>query len=150
MPNGKEPPMKKYFALVLMMILSLTLLCGSISIAEETDVPGEAFSETENDTEQDIESDSDADELTLEDAFAAYRKAKAEKRLAEYKAELNEMVGNGWLTREEADLLLEYAAERNAQIDADCANCEKGMRGRGACGMKGESCGRDRQKRGRK
>ena len=156
----------KHFVNTMMLALALllALLVGVVAVAEpvapetpdapaieeamddeaQPEQPGVAADDANApDTEAtDEQSTSDA---ALRDALDAYRAAKTSARQQALEDELNGYVESGSLTREQADLILNYYKEQQALRDGTCPNCgtqlpqNGGMGGRmkGGRGMNG-------------
>ena len=135
--------MKRYLnGMMVALTLVLALVLGAVALAEnaaqeateapsapETAAPEEAAPETEQLSDAEAQEDSAA----LKDALKAYKAARQSSRQEALEAELNSFVEAGKLTREQADLILEYYTEQKSLRDGTCPNCGYQFRmGKGA------------------
>lgn len=133
---------------VSLLMMALMLAMSFAAYAEETATGDAAATESAS--------------TDLAAALAAYNAAKAGTRVADFEAELNEMVESGKLTREQADILLKAMTDAEALKNGVCPECgyEFSARGRSAkrtkalsgdnAGMRGNGNARSGGKGGRR
>ena len=133
--------MKKMSMMILALLLALSLSAAAFAEETEAAVAEAAPAATEEAAPAETEAapaetetaaaDTQQDEKALYDALAAYAKAKAETRkqklLDSLKEELDGYVTAGVLTREEADLILNYYTEQMTQTGNGFGRGGKGL-----------------------
>lgn len=148
--------MKQMHKIVMAVLTMAAVLSLSVSVfAATTQKSDTADSSSAAKTEQSTaEADKDAaadssDSTAYQEALDAYRKAKSESRTKELEEELNQMVKDGKLTKEQADLLLKQEKDQESLAQGVCPNCGyefstqgghhggKGRGGRGRLGFNG-------------
>ena len=116
--------MKNY---IIGIALALALVMGVVAFAETADpVPAVTEEAPTEDAAPEAPADEAAkadDNAALQEALAAYRRARESKRVDDLTEELNGYVEAGSMTQEQADLILNSVKERLAAKNGECPNC---------------------------
>ena len=128
------------------LALALVLVIGVVALAESAGNEADALPAVEDvqpaPEAQPTETETTDDQAALQDAFKALDDARQNSRQESLEAELNGYVDAGKLTREQADLILNYYKDQQSLRNGTCPGCGyqfgNGQRG----GMKGSGFGR--------
>lgn len=144
--------MKKMHKIAMAVLTMAAVLSLSVSVfAATSQKSGTADSSSSAKTEQSTDTDKNtadasSDDTAYQEALDAYRKAKSESRSKELEDELNQMVKDGKLTKEQADLILKQEKDQQSLAQGVCPNCgyefstqggHHGGKGRGGRGRYG-------------
>ena len=123
--------MKRLNKMILTVLTVSAVMCFSIGACAATKSSDSAQSQAEQTEESKKEDQSDTasassdqqNDTAYQDALDAYQKAKEESRVSELEEELKQMVKDGKLTQEQADLLLKQAKDQQSLSQGVCPNC---------------------------
>ena len=143
--------MKRLNKMILTVLTVSAVMCFSIGACAATKSSDSTQSQSEQTEESKKEDQSDTasassdqqNDTAYQEALDAYQKAKEESRVSNLEEELNQMVKDGKLTQEQADLLLKQAKDQQSLSQGVCPNCgyefdtQFGGHGRGRKGGRG-------------